>query len=764
MNFKEITSIYSLFLVTFFLFLFHSNLFSQIAAGGDVVLKFGESKNEFNYSEVLLNMNVSNDLLTTWFQFEYSEPPEIGSNINGLRKFRVDYSNGPIELSVGDVYNIWGRGLILNQFDDQDVNLDNGYRGLSFGLIEEKYALNLISGISNISRISTDYSNNIDPELRNPNHHASHSLFGGDLEIFTGPLSFAFSSLQSRENHPLNDPLSSQPDSIDVIHRIHGLRGTFEASSLSAYVEYANKSTLLSEYTNNKYLDDFRPFDGFSLFANLNYYLTLPPFDGWSLTMEYKNYNTTKINPDERNNDIKNYDMNLIFTQPPTVLREHSSVLLARLIPQVNFSDEVGYQVSFVGPVGSLGYFTLNYQAASRTNIWIKDVPDSVNAMFGATWGSDSSLTLLPFKNEVVAFPYDELYIEMEGYLDKIRYQFGLGWTNKVSAYHVLYNSAQNGFWDEDEPFMDLDSNGVWNADEDFSDYYSIVNERIESSYTNAFTIPTILNYNIGNGWSIDFKYEFQKLKYGNKYLNTLSSDEIFTDSDGDGIWDPAEIFFDDNENGVWDGAEETWYDWWLKGWIPDDQLSNYDLNGNGEYDPGEQFTDLDNDGLWDDAEGLTDLDGDGVWDEGEELEDLNLDGIWTSKGSYVDSSRSNFYSYKNNTDEKISKEFQNNHLITIGIGKSPYWSISLTVESSSAYQYGPKQASITNPLENLLSNLIDMENKWVALEMMININSSTRLDIMYGTLRGGIICSNGICRFVEPFDDGFKLGLTTVF
>ena len=135
--------------------LFTALVNAQISTGGDASLKFGESKNNFNYSEVLLNMNVSNDYLTTWFQFEYSNPPEIGLTKNGLRKFRVDYVGDNIELSVGDIYKIWGRGLILNQFDDQDVDLDNGYRGLSFGLIENDYSLNLIAGNSNISRIQS---------------------------------------------------------------------------------------------------------------------------------------------------------------------------------------------------------------------------------------------------------------------------------------------------------------------------------------------------------------------------------------------------------------------------------------------------------------------------------------------------------------------------------------------------------------------------------------------------------------------------------
>ena len=734
---------------------------AQISTGGDASLKFGESKNNFNYSEVLLNMNVSNDYLTTWFQFEYSNPPEIGLTKNGLRKFRVDYVADNIELSVGDIYKIWGRGLILNQFDDQDVDLDNGYRGLSFGLIENDYSLNLIAGNSNISNITSDYMYDLDLEVRKPNYFPKHSLFGGDLELFRGQVSLATSFLQSRESHPINAGM--QPDSIDVIHRIHGLRSGYEGNSISGYVELANKLTLLPTSIGSDDHEDFRPYNGTSLFANLNYYFNTSPFDGWSLMMEYKNYNTTKINPDQRNNYVNNYDMNLIFTQPPTVIREHSSVLLARLIPQVNFNDEVGYQFSLVGPVSNLGYFTLNYQAASRTSLWSKEFPDTVNALFSSKWASDSSVTYLPY-NDDVTFPYNELYVEMEGYINKIRYQLGFGYTNKISEYHSLYSSSQNNSWDTGESFTDLNNSGTWDLGEPFNDLYSIVNERLENKYTNAITVPTLFNYNLGNGLSIDLKYEYQRLKSGVNYNFTLSSDEYFEDLDGDGLWDMAELFTDDNENGEWDGAEDTWYDWWLNGWLTDDQLPDYDTNGNGEYDIGEQFSDADGDGIWDPAESFTDLDGDGVWDDGEVLDDMNNDGAWTPKGTYVDSTRSNFYAYDGDSDEKLAREFQNNHMLTIGLGKSPHWSLSLTIESSTAYEYGPQPLSISNPLEDFLGNIMDMENKWVAIDLMININSNTRLDLMYGTLRGGVICSNGICRYVEPFDDGFKLSLTSVF
>jgi len=748
----------------FILYLTNVFIFAQLIVGGDTELKFGESKNNYNFSEVFLNLNISTDMISTWSQFEYSDPPELGKTTNGLRKFRLDYSNGPLELSVGDIYKLWGRGLILNQFDDQNVNLDNGFRGLSFGLIEDDYSLNLISGLSNISRVSTDYTADLDSELRVPNHLSDHSLFGGDMESFIGSFNLGLSFLQSRQSHPVFNSFDLQVDTLSLVHRTHGIRGGYNGSAISGYFEYANKSTILPEsIINDTYAEAYNPYNGFSLFTNLNYYFSSKPFNGWSLMMEYKNYNLTKINPDERNNYIKNFDMNLIYTQPPTVMREHSSVLLARMIPQVNYSDEVGYQIALVGPVESLGYFTLNYQAASRTNEWYKEFPDTLNAILSSKWTSDSSLTLIPYES-AVALPYNELYIEMEGYIKKLRYQLGLAWTNNVPEYHVVYNSSRNGRWDETEPFTDDNGNGSWDNEEVYTDYYSIVNERIEKKYQNALTLPTLFNYKFSSGWSLDLKYEFQRLEKGIRYINTLYEDEVFQDLDGDGEWDSAEEFQDLDGDGVWDAAEQSWYDWWLNGWITDDQLPDYDLNGNGIYDIGEEFSDSDGDGVWDSAEEFQDLDGDGVWDAEEEFEDVNNDDVWTASGAYVDSSRSNFYVLNGKNDENQSKDFQYNHMLTVGLGKSPHWSLSLTIESSSTFEYGPQIPSIINPLERFLGNFMNLENKWIALDLMVNINDNIRLDVMYGTLRGGIICSNGICRYVEPFDDGFKLSLTSVF
>ena len=247
--------------------LFEVSLFSQISIGGDTELKFGESKNNFNFSEVFLNLNLSSELITTWAQFEYSSPPELGKSTNGLRKFRLDYADGPLELSIGDIYKIWGRGLILNQFDDQNVNLDNGYRGLSFGIIDNEYAVNLIAGRSKISRASTDFAYNIDNELRVPNHSSNHSIFGGDLEVYNGSYNMGLSFFQSRQEHPVFNQFLSQVDTLNLVHRTHGLRAGYDGSSLSGYLEFASKSSILPfSAVNNLYAESYNPFNGFALF------------------------------------------------------------------------------------------------------------------------------------------------------------------------------------------------------------------------------------------------------------------------------------------------------------------------------------------------------------------------------------------------------------------------------------------------------------------------------------------------------------------
>ena len=46
---------------------------------------------------------------------------------------------------------------------------------------------------------------------------------------------------------------------------------------------------------------------------------------------------------------------------------------------------------------------------------------------------------------------------------------------------------------------------------------------------------------------------------------------------------------------------------------------------------------------------------------------------------------------------------------------------------------------------------------------MSLRIRSRQHIEIGYGEERGGLSCTNGMCRFVQPFK-GFRLAMTNIF
>ncbi len=130
-----------------------------------------------------------------------------------------------------------------------------------------------------------------------------------------------------------------------------------------------------------------------------------------------------------------------------------------------------------------------------------------------------------------------------------------------------------------------------------------------------------------------------------------------------------------------------------------------------------------------------------------------------------VDTFRSLFYNDNNGNgipeaDEYL--DYETNQFISIGISKSPSWSVALTWDNTNVPEPIAGADEFENPLEQLLG--IDQTKNWVNIEFVYNITSSIRLSLLYGSLKGGLICANGICRIIEPFNDGFKMGLTSVF
>jgi hypothetical protein len=85
------------------------------------------------------------------------------------------------------------------------------------------------------------------------------------------------------------------------------------------------------------------------------------------------------------------------------------------------------------------------------------------------------------------------------------------------------------------------------------------------------------------------------------------------------------------------------------------------------------------------------------------------------------------------------------NQLVSLSLSKSPDLGITLTGE-------------FTNDEEEPTG-----KKSWFQGEVTYKLNSYNSLSLSYGTERGGLRCTNGICRFVKPFD-GFRLTMQTQF
>ena len=82
--------------------------------------------------------------------------PEFGFANNEIRKFRLEYSTERFLIKLGDIYEFWGRGLVLNQFDDQVINFDNGTRGLFLEYNKGPLSISHLNGNSNLWMMALD--------------------------------------------------------------------------------------------------------------------------------------------------------------------------------------------------------------------------------------------------------------------------------------------------------------------------------------------------------------------------------------------------------------------------------------------------------------------------------------------------------------------------------------------------------------------------------------------------------------------------------
>jgi hypothetical protein len=585
------------------LLLSFSMVCAQVSFTGNTETRIGESRTGFYYNETMINTHLQYGDFINWLQFEFSDPPELGRSLNGLRKLRLEYDRGNLSLKLGDLYEIWGRGIILNSIDDQPIDRDTGIRGLSIHYNADPLEMHFITGKATFAQ-STIYV----PGFNNRYHNysTSYNLYGVDFNYILGNHFLGASFLQSKEDHPI-----AFADTLDLKNQLLSTHYTYSNTIYDFYLEYIMNRSF--EFNNeDEYYQEHT--DGRGFYGNLNLYLDL-----FSLNIEYINYQFGTLDPLNRWDPVSNYGLFQPYQNPPIAMNIHENVLMNRITHQFDFNNEVGYKFEIMGMLTDWIDFFGVYSASSRSISWVRSSEDF-------SWQKAGASSYLP-NTDKSAMPFRDIYGELS--FDLLNGQ--------------LY--VKTGYGDS---YDVTDLTTYIKTDTSSSMYYML---------TSGQTIPLYMGYSLGGGWNIHAKIETQFLKKGFSRIETLNGETVI------------DTFYSDFYN---------------------------DLNENGVPD----------------------------------------------------------------NDEFL--DFETNHFMSISIGKSPHWSATVTLDRTNISETVINDSHHLNPLEEFLG--IDQTKNWVNLEIIYNVTTSMRLSLLYGSLKGGLICTNGVCRIIEPFDDGFKLGLTTVF
>ncbi len=376
-------------------------LLAQFNLSGTTSLGYGDSENDFNFSEHRVDLNGNWNQWIGWMQFEYAKPPQLGREDAGLRKFRLEYVKDNFTIKLGDIYEYWGRGLMLNMEDDQSIDLDTGLRGGLLQWSSDVVSAEVLGGTQSIWRLTNQVTGFND---RVPNYKVEHGMVGGRVSFNGDRWQGSIQFLNSKEDHP--NPITNENDNIN--HNMMGGTLHYFADNMDATIDYVKKDK-----------------SGFGFYSNANVFLGL-----WSIGLSYKNYSFATLPPSDRWNFVNNTGGALTMQQMPTGFRTHNSSLLGKITHLIDFNDEVGYYFTLSGPVFNDALFTLEWAKSSRHNEWYNDIQWN--------WQSRDAVSL-PSSNPLMN-PFQEIYAELNGYAMGQKFYYVIGVVKTEDVLDIFTN------------------------------------------------------------------------------------------------------------------------------------------------------------------------------------------------------------------------------------------------------------------------------------------------------------------------------------
>jgi Family of unknown function (DUF6029) len=275
-----------------------------------------------------LNLDYHKGIFTTGFRFEVFQPNDPNPSINrGKEKYadiaykylqaKIGNIKESLNITVGNFYGSFGRGMVLKSYEDRNVRVDNNLLGL---YLEGKYSNFVIKALSGSGANINDERKDI--------LHAADLEFRGIKKLKIG------ASFASNNSENANEAATS----------LLGFRIAPNISFMDLYSEYAvkmNKDIKGNTFSNN------RDIIGKAFYTNLNFY-----YSSFSVISEFKYYD---------NFNFTSKDGTIQYNTAPAVIRDYSYILLNRHPHALNQNNEKGFQIEGNYVLSDYTNFTLSY-------------------------------------------------------------------------------------------------------------------------------------------------------------------------------------------------------------------------------------------------------------------------------------------------------------------------------------------------------------------------------------------------------------------
>ena len=687
-------------------------------------LKYGDGtgvKNEGNtiydlkFNENFIKINSSYKDYYLYLELEYSDPPILGFSNKEIQdiltRFYIEKQFEKTHVKAGDIYTLYGVGLGLYTFPDQNIDFDNSIRGIELKYyISDNIDLFIIGGKSN-------FNQRTNPAILEPNRFSDNTLKVVGLN-YNSSIGYGHILFKNQESYMDNSTLQTF------------VLGEGDRSTVFDW-DFTERLEQMIIDSGLSVSDYWLSFDGYTLDTesfNLGYGVYSDFIDAY-FEGEWANYDKLlggqvsghryylSLSKNIKNigisYDYKDYDMPydlITFSSPPTVLIESTSILAGRNSHSMNYGDEVGHQIEVVGPIFKDLNFLTNMSIARRhdakSSLYVSGagLSEYVQSYNGVTSGDevnyiqqliDDSNSFINDQNNMVViespvsaltfsdyisfnqqsqdfisfYPYRQIYGEINGYLnDNLYVKIGYDIYNEV----IKHKTKKVFSYDMSE--LSLGINAINSA------VQAVVDERWGSFESQCQQI-------------IDYGFECSA-----------------QDTDGSGTVDPDEYADQQFLNQFGVSKEE-----YLSSLGIENQLSlNQDTGYNHEI-----------------AEAWT----------------IPFQLTYDLSGG----NSTNFYlEYQS---KKISQS-------------SAYTDIDNFYFSGSYTHKGYLTATLFYEQENksFSSGSSSVDDNWPGLDLSFDLGDKGLLSVFYGSQKGGRVCANGICADQPGFEDGVKVTYRTFF